>query len=78
MFSRHLEDMTQKYPDIAHTMRECLAHNRDVTLTSFILDAEVVAYDPGAGRVLPFHRLATRARKDVDAAEVGRANVREQ
>jgi DNA ligase-1 len=72
VYSRHLEDMTAKYPDVALAIKECMgrADEDDATLTSFILDAEVVAYDPGAGRVLPFQRLATRARKDVAASEV--------
>jgi DNA ligase-1 len=72
VYSRHLEDMTAKYPDVALAIKECMTMGRadDATLTSFILDAEVVAYDPGGGRVLPFQRLATRARKDVAASEV--------
>ncbi|PFH31808.1 putative DNA ligase 1 [Besnoitia besnoiti] len=61
LFSRNLEEITQKYPDIIEMIlgafkpatREC------------ILDAEVVAFDVEKGAILPFQTLTRRKRKDV-------------
>lgn len=40
------------------------------SLTSFILDAEIVAVDPTSGAIKPFQQLAGRARKDVNLGDV--------
>ncbi|WFC99119.1 hypothetical protein MYAM1_001857 [Malassezia yamatoensis] len=58
IFSRHLETITDKYPDIVAMVR-LLQENA----SSFILDAEVVAMSDSG--LLPFQTLAGRARKDV-------------
>ncbi|WFC95116.1 hypothetical protein MBRA1_001759 [Malassezia brasiliensis] len=65
IFSRHLETITDKYPDVVAMVPLLQTHAQ-----AFILDAEVVAVsDTG---VLPFQTLAGRARKDValDAVQV--------
>ena len=65
IFSRHLETITDKYPDVVAMIPQLQTHAQ-----AFILDAEVVAVsDTG---VLPFQTLAGRARKDValDAVQV--------
>lgn len=63
VYSRHLEDMTEKYPDVVMTVAA-------LGVDSFIMDAEIVAVDVGTQRVLPFQTLSTRARKGVQEAEV--------
>ncbi|KZO93337.1 ATP-dependent DNA ligase [Calocera viscosa TUFC12733] len=68
VFSRHLEDMTDKYPDILAMLASILA--RDPSLHSFILDAEVVALDPATGALKTFQELSNRARKDVKLEDV--------
>ncbi|KAG8689187.1 hypothetical protein FRC08_011062, partial [Ceratobasidium sp. 394] len=68
LFSRHLEDMTSKYPDIVH-MSETLVTQSD-SLNSFILDAEVVAIDPHTGSLRTFQELSNRPRKDVSLKHV--------
>ncbi|KAG8779366.1 hypothetical protein FRC12_024326 [Ceratobasidium sp. 428] len=68
LFSRHLEDMTSKYPDIVH-MAETLIAQSD-SLNSFILDAEVVAVDPHTGSLRTFQELSNRPRKDVSLNDV--------
>lgn len=61
VFSRNSEDMTQKYPDLV-TLVPQAARNGDMT---FVLDCEVVAWDPQQQKLLPFQILSTRKRKDV-------------
>uniref|UniRef100_A0A914PI86 DNA ligase n=1 Tax=Panagrolaimus davidi TaxID=227884 RepID=A0A914PI86_9BILA len=59
LYSRNQEDHTPKYPDVISKLPECFKD----TVNSFIADAEVVAWDPVAKRILPFQVLTTRARK---------------
>ncbi|KAF7981878.1 hypothetical protein HWV62_31447 [Athelia sp. TMB] len=68
IFSRHLEDMTSKYPDVVSLMQEIFAH--DSRLQSCILDSEIVAIDPADGALKSFQELSNRARKDVQIADV--------
>jgi ATP-dependent DNA ligase len=84
IFSRHLEDMTEKYPDVVALVREYfppvgampppeLAGNTDVDnspLSSLILDAEIVAWDTDGDTTKSFQELSNRARKDVQLADV--------
>ncbi len=58
VFSRNMEDMTSKYPDIASTMEEVNPEHKTV-----IIDCEAVAVDSN-GEILPFQILSTRKRKD--------------
>ena len=66
LFSRHLEDMTDKYPDICGLMPLLM---KDGTVTSLIIDAEVVALSL-QGALLPFQTLANRSRKNVELSQV--------
>lgn len=43
---------------------------KDFKISSFILDAEIVAIDPASGGVKTFQELSNRARKDVDIKDV--------
>ena len=61
IFSRHLEVMTEKYPDLVALVPEI----RGEGVRSFILEGEVVAVDRDSGELKPFQILANRARKDV-------------
>ncbi|KAF8710656.1 DNA ligase, partial [Rhizoctonia solani] len=69
LFSRHLEDMTQKYPDIVQ-MAQTLISQSEGKLDSFILDAEVVAVDPHTGTIKTFQELSNRPRKGVSLKDV--------
>lgn len=66
IFSRHLEVMTDKYPDLVALIPKI----RGEGISSFILEGEVVAVDRETGDLKPFQILANRARKDVVIAEV--------
>lgn len=66
IFSRHLEVMTDKYPDLV----ALVPNIRGEGVSSFILEGEVVAVDKETGDLRPFQTLANRARKDVAIHEV--------
>ena len=61
IFSRHLELMTDKYPDLV----ELVPKIRGDGVESFIMEGEVVAVDRETGELKNFQTLANRARKDV-------------
>ncbi|CAO2656255.1 Nn.00g050580.m01.CDS01 [Neocucurbitaria sp. VM-36] len=61
IFSRHLEVMTDKYPDLVALVPKI----RGEGVASFILEGEVVAVDRENGDLKTFQTLANRARKDV-------------
>ncbi|KAL2151105.1 hypothetical protein VTH82DRAFT_6203 [Thermothelomyces myriococcoides] len=61
IFSRHLELMTDKYPDLVALVPKI----RGEGVESFILEGEVVAVDRATGELKNFQTLTNRARKDV-------------
>jgi ATP-dependent DNA ligase len=61
IFSRHLELMTDKYPDLVALMPKIRAEG----VESFIMEGEVVAIDRQTGDLKNFQTLTNRARKDV-------------
>ncbi|OAA65298.1 DNA ligase [Niveomyces insectorum RCEF 264] len=61
VFSRHLEAMTDKYPDLVALVPRI----RGDGVRSFILEGEVVAVDRETGALKSFQTLTNRARKDV-------------
>jgi DNA ligase 1 len=62
IFSRNLENMTEQYPDIV----EFVLESTKPEVNSFIIDSEIVAINPVNQKILPFQKLATRGRKNVD------------
>ncbi len=66
IFSRHLEVMTDKYPDLV----ELVPKIRGEGVGSFILEGEVVAVDRETGELKAFQALTNRARKDVDIGSI--------
>lgn len=66
IFSRHLEVMTDKYPDLVALMPKA----RGEGVNSFIMEGEVVAIDRQSGELKTFQTLANRARKDVQIGSV--------
>ncbi|KAF2835851.1 ATP-dependent DNA ligase [Patellaria atrata CBS 101060] len=61
IFSRHLEVMTDKYPDLVALVPQI----RGEGVSSFIMEGEVVAIDRETGELKAFQTLSNRARKDV-------------
>ncbi|MCJ1337140.1 hypothetical protein MMC09_002419 [Bachmanniomyces sp. S44760] len=66
IFSRHLEVMTGKYPDLVALVPQI----RGEGVGSFILEGEVVAVDQQSGELKPFQTLTNRAKKDVDIGAI--------
>lgn len=66
VYSRNMEDMSQRYPDIVSIVPHINSENN----VSFILDCEAVAWDREARRILPFQVLSTRKRKDVNEKDI--------
>ncbi|KAK0466463.1 ATP-dependent DNA ligase [Desarmillaria tabescens] len=67
IFSRHLEDMTSKYPDVVALVERMILSSK---AQNFIMDSEITAIDPSDGSLRTFQELSTRARKDVNLADV--------
>ncbi|KAG5920277.1 hypothetical protein E4U42_006250 [Claviceps africana] len=66
IFSRHLELMTEKYPDLVQLVPKI----RSEGVSSFIMEGEVVAMDHDSGELKSFQTLTNRARKDVDVGTI--------
>ncbi|KAH8888467.1 ATP-dependent DNA ligase [Thozetella sp. PMI_491] len=66
IFSRHLELMTDKYPDLVAIVPTI----RGEGVSSFVMEGEVVAVDRETGDLRNFQTLANRARKDVTIGSV--------
>lgn len=66
IFSRHLELMTDKYPDLVALIPQVRGDN----VESFIMEGEVVAVDAATGELKNFQTLTNRARKDVELGSI--------
>ncbi|RVD82863.1 uncharacterized protein DFL_007275 [Arthrobotrys flagrans] len=66
IFSRHLENMTEKYPDLVGLMPSIRGPN----VKTFIMEGEVVAINSDTGDLKTFQTLASRGRKDVTIGTV--------
>ncbi|KAK7312606.1 hypothetical protein VNO77_36582 [Canavalia gladiata] len=61
IYSRNAERNTGKFPDVV----AAVSRLKKTTVSSFVLDCELVAYDRAKQKILPFQVLSTRARKNV-------------
>ncbi len=57
IFSRRLEDITHMYPDVVEYVKEA------INAEEYIVEGEIVAYDPDTGEFKPFQELMHRKRK---------------
>jgi DNA ligase-1 len=69
VFSRSLLDTSEKYPEVPLFVKEAC---KDVQ--SFVLDAEVVAFNNKTGQLVPFQILSTR-KKTEESAETAKVQV---
>lgn len=69
VFSRNLLDTSEKYPEVPLFVREAA---REVE--SCVMDAEVVAFNPKTGQLVPFQILSTR-KKTEESAETAKVQV---
>ena len=60
LFTRRLEEVTKQFPDVVKAVRD------NVKGKSFILDSEVVGYDPKTKKYKPFEAISQRIRRKYD------------
>ncbi|BBN03501.1 DNA ligase 1 [Marchantia polymorpha subsp. ruderalis] len=73
IFSRNCEDTTGRFPDVADICRAAARED----LTSFIIDAEVVAVDrEHDNKLMAFQHLSTRERGSRDGGSVNLQNIK--
>ncbi|WVZ03351.1 hypothetical protein V8G54_024157, partial [Vigna mungo] len=66
IYSRQAERNTEKFPDVA----AAVSRLKKASVSSFILDCEIVAYDRATQKLLSFQTLSTRARKKVEIEDI--------
>ncbi|KAJ1402455.1 Nucleic acid-binding, OB-fold [Sesbania bispinosa] len=66
IYSRNAERNTGKFPDVV----AAVSRLKKSTVSSFVLDCELVAYDRAKQKILPFQVLSTRARKNVTMSDI--------
>ncbi len=64
LFTRRLENVTKQFPDVVKAVKE------NVKGESFILDSEVVGYDPKTKKNKPFEAISQRIRRKYDIEEL--------
>src|SRR3989344_2577394 len=60
LFTRRLENVTKQFPDVVQTIK------KHIKGTSFILDSEVVGYDPNTKKYRPFEAISQRIKRKYD------------
>ncbi|XP_028194823.1 DNA ligase 1-like isoform X2 [Glycine soja] len=66
IYSRNAERNTGKFPDVV----AAVSRLKKPTVSSFILDCEIVAYDRSTQKIRSFQMLSTRARKNVEIEDI--------
>ncbi|KAF3454913.1 hypothetical protein FNV43_RR05361 [Rhamnella rubrinervis] len=68
IYSRNAERNTGKFPDVVAAVSSLQVKKSSVS--SFVLDCELVAYDREQQKILSFQKLSTRARKNVAISDI--------
>jgi len=71
VFSRNLLNTSEKFPEVPLYVKEAC---KDETVTSFVLDTEVVAFNRETKQFVPFQVLSTRKRTE-ESAESAKVQV---
>ncbi|KAK7334629.1 hypothetical protein VNO80_26389 [Phaseolus coccineus] len=66
IYTRQAERNTEKFPDVV----AAVSRLKKKSVSSFILDCEIVAYDRATRKLLSFQTLRTRARKKVETKDI--------
>ncbi|KAI3932099.1 hypothetical protein MKW92_032182 [Papaver armeniacum] len=66
IFSRNSERSTGKFPDVIQSVQRF----KKPSVSSFVLDCEIVAFDRKNNRILSFQELSSRARKNVSIDDI--------
>jgi len=67
LFTRRLENVTKQFPDVVSAVE------KNVKGESFILDSEVVGYDPKTGKYKPFQHISQRIKRKYDIEKLVKA-----
>jgi len=60
LFTRRLENVTKQFPDVVNAV------SKHIEGDSFILDSEVVGYNPKNGKYMPFESISQRIKRKYD------------
>ncbi|XP_058725051.1 DNA ligase 1-like [Vicia villosa] len=66
IYSRNAQRNTEKFPDVV----AAVSRLKKRTVSSFVIDCELVAYDRAKQKFFPFQVLSTRSRKNVAASGI--------
>lgn len=66
LFTRRLEDVTDRFPDVVRYVSD------HVLCNSCILDAEVIGIDPKSGKFLPFQQISRRIQRKYDIQQMAK------
>jgi DNA ligase-1 len=64
VFTRRLEDVTHQFPDVVDAVES------GFDADSFVIDGEVLGYDPDTERPVPFQQLSRRIKRKYDVDEL--------
>ena len=64
VYTRRLEDVTEQFPDVVEATADHLAGEE------FVVEGEIVGYDPETGRPVPFQQLSQRVKRKYDIDEM--------
>jgi DNA ligase-1 len=64
VFTRRLEDVTHQFPDVVEAVEA------GVDADSFVLECEVLGYDPETGEPVPFQQLSRRIKRKYDVQQL--------
>lgn len=65
LFTRGMEDVTKQFPDVVEAAKNIKGKN-------YIVDCEVVGYDPKTKKYLPFQKVSQRIRRKYDTEEMAK------
>ena len=60
LFTRRLDDVTEQFPDVVDALKSAIRSG------NYILDAEVIGFDPKSGKWLSFQNISRRIRRKYD------------
>ncbi len=64
LFTRRLEDVTSQFPDVIDAVTDA------VSADSFIIEGELVGYEPSTGDPVPFQTLSQRIKRKYDVESI--------
>ncbi len=66
LFTRRQEDVTKQFPDVVKAVKE------SVKSTNYVIDSEVIGFDPKTGKWRPFQQISQRIKRKYDIVEIAK------